>query len=198
MHSQGNAIVSEAIRRGGVSFDTYILTQGALPDSAYDVDAPINTDIASHEHGEYITPEWQPMGYHGIYTNFTGPNFTGKIVNFYNPLDKVLGYWVDDQKLLKPSVYFDTSHYYYDGVNSYFYPVLADPYLVTDPRNPAPWFRAPALRPSGRVGLHRHMGLYNQPWTLTHSMDSTVTPPMNTAPNGHGQFKLVCRITTKS
>ena len=43
-HSQGNTVVSEAIKRGFTSFDTYILTQGALPDSAYDVNAPVDTD----------------------------------------------------------------------------------------------------------------------------------------------------------
>ena len=60
-------------------------------------------------------------------------NFTGRIVNFYNPLDKVLDYWVTDQELLKPSYYFNTSYYYYDGVNSYYDPLIATHYLVTDP-----------------------------------------------------------------
>ncbi len=127
-HSQGNTLVSEAIERGFTSFDTYILTQGALPDSAYDVNAPINAAIAVYDQGTHITPEWQPMGYHGIYTNFTG-----NIVNFYNPQDKVLDYWVDDQELLKPSYYFNTSYYYYDGVNSYYDPLIGFNYLVTDP-----------------------------------------------------------------
>jgi len=126
-HSQGNTVVSEAIKNGA-PFDTYILTQGALPDSAYDVNSPVDTDLTSQEHGEYITPEWQPMGYRGIYTNLPG-----RIVNFYNPNDPVLDYWVTDQKRLKPTSYFSTGHYYYDGMNSYFYPTLADPYLVTDP-----------------------------------------------------------------
>ena len=126
VHSQGNAVVSEAIR-SGVTFDTYILTQGALPASAYDVNAPVDDDIASYE-GSRPTPEWQPMGYRGIYTNFTG-----RIVNFYNPQDGVLNYWVTDQKLLKPSVYFDTSYYFYNGTNSYFDPPFSANYLVTDP-----------------------------------------------------------------
>jgi hypothetical protein len=126
VHSQGNAVVSEAIR-SGVTFDTYILTQGALPASAYDVNAPVDSDIASYE-GSRPTPEWQPMGYRGIYTNFTG-----RIVNFYNSQDGVLNYWVTDQKLLKPSVYFDTSYYFYNGTNSYFDPPFSANYLVTDP-----------------------------------------------------------------
>jgi hypothetical protein len=127
-HSQGNAVVSEAIRQGA-SFDTYILTQGALPDSAYDVNAPTNATMASYESGTDISPEWQPMGYHGIYTNFTG-----RIVNFYNALDKVLGYWVSDQELLKPSIYFNFSQYIYDGTNSYYVPLIGSRYLVTDPQ----------------------------------------------------------------
>ena len=126
VHSQGNAVVSEAIK-SGVTFDTYILTQGALPASAYDANAPVDEDIASYE-GSRPTPEWQPMGYRGIYTNFTG-----RIVNFYNPQDGVLDYWVTDQKLIKPSIYFDTSYYFYNGTNSYFDPPFSANYLVTDP-----------------------------------------------------------------
>jgi hypothetical protein len=81
VHSQGNAVVGEAIRQSGVSFDTYILTQGAMPDSAYDVDAPTDSTLLWWESRTgYQTPEWQPTGYHGIYTN---SNFTGRIVNFY-------------------------------------------------------------------------------------------------------------------
>jgi hypothetical protein len=125
VHSQGNAVVSEAIR-GGLTFDTYILTQGALPASAYDVDAPVNNGIASYENSR-MTPEWLPMGYHGLYTNFTG-----RIVNFYNPHDGVLDWWVRNQKILKPSIYFDTSYYRYDGTNSYYYPLIGSNYQVTD------------------------------------------------------------------
>jgi hypothetical protein len=147
VHSQGNAVVSEAILRGGVTFDTYILTQGAMPDSAYDVDASINTDIASHDYGTHITPEWQPMGYHGIYTNFTG-----RIVNFYNPLDKVLGYWVDDQTYLKPTYYPTTSYYFYDGVNSYYDPVIGFNRLVTDPEESRAMVSRSRTDPIGRSG----------------------------------------------
>jgi len=107
VHSQGNAVVSEAIKQSGVSFDTYILTQGALPANAYDVDAPTDAAIVAYDTGKKITPEWQPMGYHGVYTNLTG-----SLVNFYNPQDKVLGYWIYDQKHFKPS-----PHYSYDGTN---------------------------------------------------------------------------------
>jgi hypothetical protein len=127
-HSQGNTVVSEAIKNG-LTFDTYILTQGALPDSAYDVNASTNSDLQAAEN-DYPTPDWQPMGYHGVYTN---SNFAGRVVNFYNPQDGVLDIWVQDQKLLKPSFYFSTAYYNYDGANSYFNPAIQARYLVADP-----------------------------------------------------------------
>ena len=46
-HSQGNALVGEALARSGVPVDTYVVTQGALPNSAYDVNAVTNADIAA-------------------------------------------------------------------------------------------------------------------------------------------------------
>ena len=147
VHSQGNAIVSEAIKRGFTDFDTYILTQGALPDSAYDVNAPTNSDIASHDYGYNLTPEWQPMGYHGIYTNFTG-----RLVNFYNPQDKVLGYWVSDQTWLKPSIYFDTSSYSYDGTNSYYNPLIGFKYLVADSEESRAMVSRSRTSPIGQSG----------------------------------------------
>jgi predicted esterase len=125
-HSQGNAVVSEAIKRGFTSFDTYILTQGALPASAYDVNATNDPDLL----GLSPSPELQPMGYRGIYTN---SNFAGRIVNFYNPNDPVLDWWVTDQIALKPSVYFSGTTYFYDGTNSYYDPIFSPKYLVTDP-----------------------------------------------------------------
>ena len=48
-HSQGNAVVSEAIRNQGLQFDTYILTQGAVPASSYNVNAPTNTTLLNAE-----------------------------------------------------------------------------------------------------------------------------------------------------
>lgn len=119
-HSQGNAITSEAVS-AGAPFDTYILTQAAMPASSYDVNAPTNLAMAAFESGSKITPEWQPMGYHGAYTNMTG-----RIVNFYNSVDGVLGIWEINQKQLKPSF-----GYVFDGTGS---TNLAGNYLVTDPQ----------------------------------------------------------------
>jgi hypothetical protein len=119
-HSQGNAVVSEAIKQGA-PFDTYILTQGAMPASAYDVNAPTDPDLTSREFSPYLTPEWQPMGYHGAYTNLTG-----SMVSFYNTNDTILGYWTADQYAFKPA---DT--YSYNG--TYGFQFLDPGYrLVTD------------------------------------------------------------------
>jgi hypothetical protein len=98
VHSQGNAVVSEAIKEGG-TFDTYILTEGALPASAYDIAAPLDHGLTNIQN-TVPTPEWQPMGYHGIYTNISG-----RLVNFYNTNDPVTGVWIDDQTEGKPDGY---------------------------------------------------------------------------------------------
>jgi Alpha/beta hydrolase len=109
-HSQGNVVASEALKQGA-PFDTYVLTQGAVPASAYDANALTNTDLTSREYGPFITPEWQPLGYHGAYTNLSG----GRMVNFYNPSDGVLAIWLLDQKIVKPSQF-----YSYDGTDCWY------------------------------------------------------------------------------
>ncbi len=96
-HSQGNAIVSEAIEHGA-PFDTYILTKAAMPASAYDVNAPTNTTLLDTE-SSFPTPDSQPMGYHGVYTNLTG-----KIVNFFNSQDYYLNKWIVNQVLIRIAV----------------------------------------------------------------------------------------------
>jgi hypothetical protein len=142
VHSQGNAVAGEAIQQGA-PFDTYILTQGAMPDSAYDVSAPTDSTLLGWESAPgYHTPEWQPMGYRGIYTNFTG-----RIVNFYNPNDPVLAWWITDQGAGKPNGYTEhllelippllpvSSYYTYDGANGWYDTALGfGSYQVTDPQ----------------------------------------------------------------
>jgi len=123
VHSQGNAVVSEAIARSGVPFDTYILTQGAIAANAYDVNAPTYQPFLDKEVGLGITPEWQPWGYRGIYTNLTG-----RIVNFYNPRDLVLNIWKEDQTDAKPP----QSWYSYDGTNCWYTDFFFIKHLVTD------------------------------------------------------------------
>jgi hypothetical protein len=121
VHSQGNAVVSTAIQQGA-TFDTYILTQGALPASCYDINAPTNSTLVGRE-SYFRTPEWQPMGYHGVYTNLPG-NF----VNFFNSQDAVLNYWYYAQEFFKPSI-----GYAYNGTNSSFTGAFSS-YTVTDPQ----------------------------------------------------------------
>jgi pimeloyl-ACP methyl ester carboxylesterase len=121
LHSQGNAVVSEALARSGVPVDTYILTQGAIVASAYDVNASIYQPFVDKEVGLGITPEWQPWGYRGIYTNLTG-----RIVNFYNPQDGVLAIWKIDQIDDKPG------KYTYDGTNCWYVDFFFIKHLVTD------------------------------------------------------------------
>ena len=123
-HSQGNAVVSEAIEQGVPYEPTF--SQGALPDSSYDVNAPIDPSIVAYETFPNYTPEWQPMGYHGAYTNMAA--LTGQIVNFYNPNDPVLKWWIYYQQHFKPT----SSNYSYDGTNTTYYGSPA--YIVTDPQ----------------------------------------------------------------
>jgi hypothetical protein len=145
-HSQGNSVVSEAIANG-LTFDTYILTQGALPASAYDFDAPTNVDLSSYEYRGNYTPDLQPIGYHGIYTNFTG-----RIVNFYNPQDGVLDFWIKDQKYLKPSIYLSSAHYFYDGTTSYYFPFVGPGYQVSDPEESRAMVARSRTLPIGQSG----------------------------------------------
>ena len=145
-HSQGNTVVSEAIKNG-LTFDTYILTQGALPDSAYDVNAPTDPDLTGQEVGLKKTPDWQPMGYHGVYTNLPG-----RIVNFYNTNDPVLKFWIIDQQDEKPSI-----NYSYDGTNCFYTDFFSYQHLVTDPeeaRSMVARSRTLAIGQSGPASAH--------------------------------------------
>jgi hypothetical protein len=86
------------------------------------VNAPTDSTLVGRE-SYFQTPEWQPMGYHGVYTNRTG-----NIVNFYNSQDKVLKYWYDAQVAFKPSI-----SYSYNGTNSVYTGIFSS-YTVTDPK----------------------------------------------------------------
>jgi hypothetical protein len=155
VHSQGNAITGEAIEQGA-PFDTYILTQGAIAASAYDVNAPTDAGLVQQENNT-PTPEWQPMGYHGVYTNMSG-----KIVNFYNPFDPVLGIWLSGQGPGKPDGYleylrnsesFPTSYYSYDGSHSWYNAALIiGSYMVTDPQESRAYVSRSRTESIGRQG----------------------------------------------
>ena len=72
--------------------------------SCYDLNAPTNADLLSFDAAN-PTPDWQPMGYHGIYTNLAG-----RVANYFNTNDALLNWWLWDQKYTKPS-----STYSFDG-----------------------------------------------------------------------------------
>jgi hypothetical protein len=149
VHSQGNTVVGEAIKQGA-AFDTYILTQGALPASAYDVDAPTDSGLVQQE-AIAPTPEWHPMGYRGIYTNLLG-----RIVNFYNPNDPVLEIWLTDQGPGKPDGYLKhlitpTPFYSYDGSMGWHFGLITS-YLVTDPQESRAMISRSRTESIGRQG----------------------------------------------
>ncbi len=143
VHSQGNAVVSDAIKQGA-PFDTYILTQGALPASTYDVNAATNTVLLNREVSPYLTPDLQPLGYRGTYTNLTG-----RLVNFFNTNDFVLGVWIENHRFGKPSQF-----YSYNGTNCWY---LYDSDLglyrqVTDSQESRAMIARSRTQPIGRLG----------------------------------------------
>jgi hypothetical protein len=158
VHSQGNSVASEAIE-AGATFDTYILTQGALPASSYDVNAPTNAVLLAQE-ATAPAPEWQPMGYRGVYTNMTG-----RIVNFFNTNDPVLRVWLEDQGEGKPDGFFkhvlwEATHsiipppapwYDFDGTNGWYNTVAGfGSYRVTDPQESRAYVSRSHTEPIGR------------------------------------------------
>jgi hypothetical protein len=179
-HSQGNAIMGEAIEQGA-PFDTYILTQGAMPGSSYDVNAPLNSSLTTAQ-SIYPTPEWQPMGYHGAYTNMTG-----KIVSYFNPNDSVLGIWLVDQAAGKPDGYANhlvsslAPYYSYDGANGYYNGILSGifySYLVSDPEES----RAMISRSlTGPVGRETTAGVINSTINLGTQFGFTTGIPEHSA-----------------
>jgi hypothetical protein len=151
-HSQGNAIMGEAIEQGA-PFDTYILTQGAMPASSYDVNAATYSVLTAAE-ALVPTPEWQPMGYHGVYTNMTG-----NIVSYFNPQDSVLNIWNADQAAGKPNGYANhvitplAPYYSYDGANGWWNGILGglfSSYQVTDPQESRAMISRSRTQPVGR------------------------------------------------
>jgi hypothetical protein len=154
-HSQGNAIVSEAIREGA-AFDTYILTQGAMPASCYDISYTNYPLLASQD--SYVpTPQRQPMGYPGVYTNFTG-----HIVNYYNFYDPVLDIWLANELELKPNEFaFNGGNYVYNRTNSYYLIDGSPVYLVTDPQESRAMVSRSLTLPIGQSGPTTQHGVIN-------------------------------------
>jgi len=83
-HSQGSAVVSEALSLGA-TFDNCILTQGAVPAHCYDGSAPTVPALMAAEANMPTPFEAAVGGYDQCWTNIPG-----NIVNFFNPDDFAL------------------------------------------------------------------------------------------------------------
>ena len=118
--SLGGSVVGEALYEGA-PFNNLILLQNATSASAFDVNAPTNADLLAAESDISATPNQQPWGYRGVYTNLT----MGHIANYYNTNDAFLNLWTYDQIHFKGV----PPQFSYDGTNSY-----ANGVLITDPQ----------------------------------------------------------------
>ncbi len=116
-HSAGGSVVSEALREGA-PFNNLILCDIAMSASCYNVNTPTNADLIAAETNISATPDWQPWGYKGVYTNVIAN--AGNIINYYNTNDSFLNLWTYDQIHFKAPDSIIT----YDGTNSYMLGVL--------------------------------------------------------------------------
>lgn len=133
-HSQGAAVASEALSQGA-PFDTFVMSQAAMPASCYDTQAPTLQKLLDSEAIE-PTPDWKVMGYRGAHTNITG-----RCANLFNPQDYALATgtfallqanWEQNQKVAKPDGLPGARNYISDGTNGYAV-IDVDLYrLVTD------------------------------------------------------------------
>jgi hypothetical protein len=60
------------------------------PTSAYDVNAPTNAMLLNAEFG-HPTPDWQPMGYRGVFTNLPGASSISTMLR--------ISYWLLEQNM---------------------------------------------------------------------------------------------------
>jgi hypothetical protein len=58
--------------------------------SAYDVNAPTNAMLLNAEFG-HPTPDWQPMGYRGVFTNLPGASSISTMLR--------ISYWLLEQNM---------------------------------------------------------------------------------------------------
>jgi predicted esterase len=115
-HSQGAAIVSEALNQGA-AFDTLILSQAAMPAHSYDGIAPTLQKLLNAETNE-ATPYFPAHGgYHECYNNISG-----HVVNFFNTNDYALATgtigpydtnWEKNQETEKPESFVGAQTYHF-------------------------------------------------------------------------------------
>jgi hypothetical protein len=125
-HSQGNAVVSEALSEGA-TVNNYILTQGAVPAHCYDGSAPTLQVLLDAETSTLNGATGVPTpfaasigGYNQCWTNISGN--VGNMVNFFNTNDFALATgsygpfdanWVKNQQSQKPEAFAGGPSYIY-------------------------------------------------------------------------------------
>ncbi len=110
-HSQGNTVASEAVKQG-LQINNFVLMQGAIPASCYDVNAPplpiLVTEDAKPGHATPLNAS--QGGYRGYFQNVAG-----NLINYFNAVDFALEHgtipeggfgvqanWINIQKKYKP------------------------------------------------------------------------------------------------
>jgi pimeloyl-ACP methyl ester carboxylesterase len=93
-HSQGNAVITAAVARYGMSADGWILMQGALPAGCFDITAPVNSDIPFLQQ-ELIAPTPSvanppALGYTGFLPASVRKAKIGKTYNYFHDKDFAL------------------------------------------------------------------------------------------------------------
>jgi hypothetical protein len=136
-HSQGNAVVSEALSEGA-AFNNCILTQGAVPAQCYDGSSPTLPVLMAAEASTPTPLAASIGGYNQCWTNISG-----NMVNFFNVNDFALATgsygpfdanWVKNQQTQKPEAFIGGPSYIYYPSNqtSVAYYTFGSHYIVTD------------------------------------------------------------------
>jgi Big-like domain-containing protein/nidogen-like/alpha/beta hydrolase family protein DUF900/thrombospondin type 3 repeat protein len=106
-HSMGNVVAGAALRSGMI-VTRYAMCNSAMAAMAYD-------GTLTPDDSEYQTPDTDPdVGTRQIFglANRFNPAGT-EIVNFSLPNDYALSQWSENNKLFKPQVFTDGTHYFY-------------------------------------------------------------------------------------
>lgn len=106
-HSMGNAVITSALRAReavngstipGMAARNVVFMQAAMPASCFDSGAATLAELAALESPQTTPDGVGQMGYRGVIE--TGVNAT--LFNIYNENDYALGWWVTNQRLMKP------------------------------------------------------------------------------------------------
>ncbi len=106
-HSMGNAVITSALRAReavngstirGMAARNVVFMQAAIPASCFDSGAATLAELAALESPQTTPDGVGQKGYRGVIE--TGVNAT--LFNIYNENDYALGWWVTNQRLMKP------------------------------------------------------------------------------------------------